>query len=136
MRRRADPLKPDYQQNIAAYSEADRMYDEGRFHEALRGFQSSLAADPSDGDALHAIGSCYDALEEPARAAAAYRKELELLPAERHPELHFNIGNALFDLGLYQDAMAEYRLVPEASSVWPKTLINMTLASKRLGHGG
>ena len=90
---------PDIDFNISSYSRADELYREGRFRDALRLFKASLAADPSDGAAFFAMGSCYDALRKPARAAAAYRSAMELLPPERHPALHFNIGNTFFDLG-------------------------------------
>lgn len=132
----ADHPNVDYERNIASYSEADRLYEEGKFVAALKSFKASLAADSSDGDALHAIGSCYDALKMPASAAAAYRQALELLPPTRHPALHFNIGNALFDLGRYQESLAEYHLIPKDSSVWHETETNIRLASERVGSGG
>lgn len=127
---------PDIEFNISAYSEADELYRAGRFREALRLFKASLDADPTDGDALHAIGSCYDALRKPARAAAAYRSAIALLPPDRHPALHFNIGNAFFDLGQYAEALAEYRLVPTDDSVWSAASKNTKLALHRMRDGG
>jgi len=126
----------DTELNISAYSEADKLYRVGRFHEALKLFKTSSAADPTDGDAFHAIGSCYDALGKPTLAAKAYRSAVKLLPVTRHPELRFNIGNAFFDLGQYAEALAEYRLVPIDSFVWPAASKNSSLASEMIGNEG
>jgi tetratricopeptide (TPR) repeat protein len=136
MRARLPDLGPDTELNISAYSEADVLYRAGRFREALRLFKTSSAADLTDGDAFHAIGSCYDALGKPALAAKAYRSAIKLLPLARHPELHFNIGNAFFDLGQYAEALDEYRLVPIDSSVWPAASKNSSLALEVIGNEG
>jgi len=126
----------DTKLNISAYSEADKHYHAGHFREALRLFNISSTADPADGDAFYAIGNCYDALDEPTLAAAAYRTAIKLLPSDRHPELHFNIGNAFFDLERYAEALAEYRLVPKDSSAWAAASKNRTLASELVGNVG
>lgn len=131
----ADPDKA-HELNIAAYSEGDECYRSGRYREALRLFQAALAADPLDGDAWHAIGSCYDALGKPAKAAAAYQEAISLLPVERHPDLQFNIGNAHLDLGQYSDALRMYDLIPRTSSVWSVASKKRALALQRLGNGG
>jgi len=136
MRSAAADREPDVELNISAFSEADELYRAGRFLEALRLFSVSLEADPTDGDAFHAIGSCYDALHKPAQAAMAYRSAITLLPPERHPALHFNIGNAFFDNGKYEEALAEYRLVPAGDAVWPAASKNAKLALERFSNGG
>ena len=131
----ADPDKA-HELNIATYSEGDECFKSGRYRKALKLFKVALAVDPSDGDAWHAIGSCYDALGKPAKAVAAYQEAMSLLPAERHPDLQFNIGNAHFDLGQYSDALRLYDLIPRTSSVWPVAAKNRALALQRLGNGG
>ena len=136
MKRDLADRETTFEFNISAYSEADRFYKSGQFREALKLFKAALGADPSDGDAYHAIGSCYDALLMPARAAAAYQSALPLVPSDRHPALHFNIGNAFLDLGRYREALAEYQLVPKQSPVWPTTSKNMKLALERIAVEG
>lgn len=131
----ADPDQA-HELNISIYSEGDKHFVAGRYRKALRLFKAALDADPSDGDTWHAIGSCYDALGQPNRAAAAYHAAMLLLPPERHPELRFNIGNAHFDLGEYSDALVQYALVPKASSVWPAAAKNRDLALRRMGNRG
>jgi len=127
---------PDIEFNTSAYSKADELYRASRFRDALRLFKASLEADPSDGEALFAMGSCYDALRKPARAAAAYRSAMELLPPDRHPALHFNVGNAFLDLGQYAEALEEYKMVPKGHAVWPAATRNANLALEKLGNGG
>lgn len=122
-----------HERNISQYSEGDDCFRQGRYREALKLFKAALDADPTDGDSWHAIGSCYDALGKPARAAAAYRHALPHLPADRHPDIHFNIGNSHLDLGQYADALVHYDLVPRASPVWPASARNRALALQRLG---
>jgi tetratricopeptide (TPR) repeat protein len=136
MRSRVADHGTDTELNISAYSEADELYRAGRFREALKLFKVSSAADLTDGDAFHAIGSCYDALGKPGLAAKAYRSAVKLLPVTRHPELHFNIGNAFFDLGQYAEALAEYRLVPIDCSVWPAASKNSNRALEMIGNEG
>lgn len=122
--------------NISAYSEADALFRAGRYREALKLFKAALDADVSDGDAWHAIGSCYDALGMPAKAAAAYRSAMSLLPRERHPDLHFNIGNAHFDLGEYEAALEQYEQVPKSSRAWASAAKNWALALASLADRG
>ena len=131
MRRAIADRDETHELNIATYSKGDELFVAGRYREALSLFKAALKADPSDGDALHAIGSCHDALGEPAKAAAAYRSAISLLPPERHPDLHFNIGNAHLDLGQYAEALEQYALVPKYSSIWPATEKNTALALQR-----
>ena len=127
---------PDPEFNVAAYSEADEFYRSGRYRDALRLFKTAADADPSDGDAFHAVGSCYDALHKPARAAAAYTIALGLLPIGRHPALHFNIGNAYFDQGRYHEALSEYEKVPPGHPVSPAARKNARLALERMTNVG
>jgi tetratricopeptide (TPR) repeat protein len=134
MRSRSAERQTDCQLNISAYYEADRLYRVGRYREALRVFRISADADPNDGDCWIAIGSCHDALKQPAKAEAAYRKALELSEPKRRPALNFNIGNSYFDRGLFADAIRHYDLVPKGHEVWPAADRNRQLALAELGR--
>ena len=133
MRSRSAERPTDYSLNISAYSEADELFRTGRYREALRLFQVSADADPTDGDCWMAIGTCHDALKQPVRAEAAYRKALELSEPQQHPALHFNIGNSYFDRGMFSEAVSCYGLVPKGHKVWPAAERNRQLALTELG---
>ena len=126
------PLSPEAAENLQAYALADRLYQKKQYRRALKLFKRAALADPTDGDAFHAIGSCHDMLGQPARAASAYLNALILSPAEKHPDLHFNIGNAYFDLHLYEQALAEYGKVPKSSPIWPLAQRNADRATERM----
>ncbi|QNN69449.1 tetratricopeptide repeat protein [Thermomonas carbonis] len=128
MTSRATERPPDYSLNISAYSDADDLFHCGRYKEALALFRNSADADPEDGDCWIAIGSCHDALKQPARAEAAYRKAMTLCEPEWHPALHFNMGNSCFDRGMYALAIQHYLRVPRGHKAWPDAERNRKLA--------
>jgi tetratricopeptide (TPR) repeat protein len=134
MRSRIASQNVDHQRNVEAYSQADHLFHAGRFRDALRLFQASAEADPSDYDAFMAIGNCWDALRKPKRAAEAFRQALVLAPESKRPDILFNLGNALFDLGLMREAVETFNLVAPGSSVAASAKRNAALATERLGN--
>jgi tetratricopeptide (TPR) repeat protein len=128
MKQSAADRPPNYPLNISAYSEADELFKAGRYREALRLFRESAEADIEDGDCWIAIGSCLDALKQPARAEAAYRKAMTLCEPEWNAALHFNIGNSHFDRGMYALAIQHYLRVPRGHKTWQAAELNRKLA--------
>jgi tetratricopeptide (TPR) repeat protein len=125
------PQDIDVELNIAAYSEADALYRKGRFREALRSFKCAAEADPEDSACWFAMGSCFDALKKPQRAELAYRKALSLAPEADHPALFFNIGNALFDQQLFDQAIIWYAKIPRSHGVFAAAKRNRNLAQSK-----
>lgn len=122
----------DVDLNIEAYAEADALYRKGRFREALRSFRRAAKADPEDSDCWFAMGSCFDALNQPKRAELAYRKALSLAPEADHPALFFNIGNALFDRQLFEEATLWYAKIPRGNKVHAAAERNRQLAESKI----
>ena len=122
---------PDIDSNIRSYSQADALYKAGRFRQALRLFKEAFESDPSDSDVAHAMGNCYDAMGQPARAAQAFQYALAIADGDKHPALHFNLGNAFYDMGQFANALTHYQLVPKGCEFWPAAKRNSELA---LGH--
>jgi tetratricopeptide (TPR) repeat protein len=122
----------DREFNDRAYTEADRLFEQGRYRDALRLFQAVAEADPSDGDAFMAIGNCWDALGKPQRAEQAFRQALALAAPNDHPSVLFNLGNALFDQALFAEALAAYQSVPSGIRVSESARRNAQLASQRI----
>jgi tetratricopeptide (TPR) repeat protein len=124
----------DHGLNIHAYSEADRLFGAGRFRDALRLFQASAAADPSDHAALMAIGNCWDALRKPTKAEESFRLALAVAPESEWPNILFNLGNALFDQGCMREAIEAFNSVPPGSHVAASAQRNAMLASEHLAN--
>ena len=119
--------------NIAAYLEADLLFRTGRFREALRLFEQAAYADPSDGLAHLAAGNCWDALGKPKRAEASYRAAQHYLPEDEKPSALYNLANALYDQGQYEEAIRLYRLVPKGTSAGELARKNLERALKHVG---
>lgn len=122
--------------NIEAYSDADRLFRSGRYRDALRLFQDAVHADPSDGLAHLALGNCWDALRKPKRAESSYRTAAELLPEAERSSAIYNLANALYDQGQYQEAVRLYRQVPKGTTTWELARRNLALAVKHLDDEG
>ena len=133
MRTRIDSLEAADAVNRQAYEEADRLYRSGRYREALRLFEIARDADPEDGDAHLAIGNCWDDLSKPKRAEAAYRSALACLPEAEKWKAIYNLGNALYDHGLYAAAIQVYRQVPAHTPAYEAAQKNRNRAAKQLG---
>lgn len=67
------------------FRQARRLLDEGRFQEACRRFEESLALASSPGTLLN-LGNCYQQPGDLLRALAAFQRALEEAPREPDPE--------------------------------------------------
>ena len=130
MRSRIAIRGADHDLNLSAYAEADRLFEQARFRDALRLFEAAAAADPEDGAAFMAIGNCWDALRKPKRAEQAFRTALRFSPPSDQPGILFNLGNALLDQGLFAQALAVYNSIPPGSSVSDSAHRNARLAAQ------
>lgn len=85
----------------------------GLFENAIRAFRRSLRAWEGDIQAMWALGNCYTEAKKPKRAEHFFRRALEL--EKFNPSIRFNLGNALFDQGRFDDAIVEYEAVAKTS---------------------
>jgi tetratricopeptide (TPR) repeat protein len=120
--------------NIEAYSDADRLFHAGRYREALRLFELAANAEPDDGQAHLAVGNCWGALGKAARAEASYRKAAHLLPENERPGAIYNLANAVFDQGRYEEAIILYKGIPKGTRVWELARKNLERALERIGE--
>lgn len=102
--------------NHAWYCLGDAYYRMGEYSSARDGFFKALRSRPSDIDALVAIANSYDALSKPRYAAHYLRRAMrearsQHLGREDVSRVAFNLGNALSDLGRYEEAVDAYRQV-------------------------
>jgi protein O-GlcNAc transferase len=85
----------------------DALQALGRWREAVARYQSALRCDPPLARAWFAAGCAEAAQHEYADAAFCLRKALEAAPG--WPEAHHNLGQALYNLGQVDHALAEFR---------------------------
>jgi tetratricopeptide (TPR) repeat protein len=122
------------------YGNADRMYAEGKFSDALAAYQRLLAA-PSGkagtGDIHARIGDCYFRLHNYQSALEAYRSALQNQKYSERPSTQYWIGFCSFLLGNDKDAVAEFLKIPEqypSSGMWVGTAYYWAgRASERMG---
>ncbi|OQW69575.1 MAG: hypothetical protein BVN34_04490 [Proteobacteria bacterium ST_bin12] len=97
--------------NHIAYARADQFYKRGRLFAAAKWFSVAVKEWPTDYQALWALGDTFSELKKPKKALNFYAKAIELAPAKEQSDLNYNLGNAFFDQGRYEKAIASYRKV-------------------------
>ena len=121
--------------NHTAYCKGDRLFKKGQWEEAGAQFEIAIQERPEDWQAMWALGNCHAELKKPRKAAQEFEQALTLADNDALPNLRFNLGNALFDLGRYEAAIEQYRLVPKGHHVARAANNNLARAERRL-HGG
>jgi tetratricopeptide (TPR) repeat protein len=118
--------------NHVAYVRGDKKFKEGRFAEAAKFLLIALEEWPEDWQAMDALGNSYSEMKKPRKAEQWFRQAIELAPVENRPDLIYNLGNALFDQGRFDEAIAAYSQVPRGHK--PRSLAerNIVLSMKRV----
>jgi tetratricopeptide (TPR) repeat protein len=122
---RADP-------NHVAYVRGDKKFKEGRFAEAAKYFLVALEEWPEDWQAMDALGNSYSEMKKPRKAEQWFRQAMAVAPSESRPDLIYNLGNALFDQGRFDEAIAMYSQIPRGHKTWCLAEKNIALAKRRL----
>jgi predicted O-linked N-acetylglucosamine transferase (SPINDLY family) len=88
--------------------------------EAEAACRQILQTAPDDADAWQLLGAVLARGRRPREGAQAMRRSLDL--NERQPGVHANLGNALFELGEYGEALAHFaraiELMPSLEAAW------------------
>ena len=93
--------------NHAWYLIGDANFREGRYLDAKVAFRRALSHWREDADAMMAIANCYTELGQPRYAIRYLEKALKFRPGDA--SLLFNLGNAFFDAGHFQQAVSTYK---------------------------
>lgn len=118
--------------NHAAYLKGDKLFKQGKFVDATAQFKIAIEEWPEDWQAMWALGNCFTELKRPRKAEEQFQAAILLAAADELPNLHFNLGNALFDQGKYDAAIAQYRLVPKGHHVARSAAKNIALAERKM----
>ncbi len=114
-------------QPASQYDEANRMYAEGKYSDALAAYQRVLTAHPGKADAgkiQSRIGDCHFQLHDYQSALHAYRSALQKQNYSERPPTQYWIGLCTLLLGNDKDAVAEFLKIPEqypSSGMWVGT---------------
>jgi Tfp pilus assembly protein PilF len=87
----------------------------GRFLDAARELEKTLAMGQDNGDAWSILGSVYKQMDEPDKAVPALRRAIELLPDQPSP--HINLAAILAARGDTAGAAAERKKAADLSRV-------------------
>ncbi len=124
-----------------AYNNANKLFAEAKYTEALHAYQSALstpAKNVSAGDVHSRIGDCYFKLQDYKNALNSYRVSLENQKPSLRPPTQYWIGFCAFLLGNDNEAVAEFLKIPElypASGMWVGTAYYWAgRASERMGR--
>lgn len=137
-RKRREDAKEACRTYIARKPDSPHGYDflsqlseqEGDLEEAERHLQDAIPPveddDKSVSARLNLLGRFYRRNLQLAKAVEVYEKALELEPDR--PELHFNIANALMDIGEVDPAIKHYRLTLDENPHHPDTHLHLGFA--------
>lgn len=87
----------------------------GAYESAVIDYTESIGMYPDLVSALYTRGRAYAALGETALAIADYNNAIRQMPAYANP--YWGIGDLLFDMGEYMDALDQYRVYVLAEAV-------------------
>ena len=88
------------------WDEANRLYEQGKYNEAVKLCNEVIALDPNYDKAYYIRGIAYDDLNDSDRAIADYTKAIALDP--NFAVAYYNRGRAYDDLKDYNSAIADY----------------------------
>ncbi|HWS89581.1 MAG TPA: tetratricopeptide repeat protein [Pyrinomonadaceae bacterium] len=109
----------------SAFARATQLHEAGKLEEAIRAYQSILAANPGRADVRSNLGAAYSRLGRYEEAIGQYKQALGLDP--RNQAIRFNLSLAYYKAALFEEAAAELsRFVAAAPADLPERL-NATL---------
>src|SRR5690606_27516532 len=111
---------------------ANALFEQGRFEEAIRCCQQSLAYDASDAGAHNILGSILLSINRLSDAVDSFRSALVLQP--NNPQVLNNLGNALQKMRNTEAAIDCYRNALRLRENYPEAHNNLGLGLKQLGR--
>lgn len=108
---------------IKHFNDGNRLFYEGRLHEAAASYRAALALVPNHPAVHNNLGNALKELGDHTGAAASYRRALALDP--NHYRAHFNLGMVLEAQGEFGEAVARYRRAIAIKPDYAKAYNNM-----------
>ena len=114
------------------YNEGCRLLQAGKFADALKMFQLSVALNPKLADGWNNVGFCANHLDKLEEAEAAFRKALEFDP--RKMISWCNLGNLLKDTSRFEEALEAYERAARINHKFPGVWRGQMLVLSYLDH--
>ena len=114
--------------NHAWYVVGDILAKTERYQDAINAFKKSFKHQSSDIEAIWAIATCYSDLGKPSLSKFYLLKAIKIDKGKNKDELTYDLGNALFDLKKYDEAIKAYRKVSK------KNMEIYSLATANIKH--
>jgi len=97
--------------NHAWYCVGCAYFELGDFNAAKKAFLNAYRYNPDDIQCLIACGNCFSEMKKPKLAEKILKKALaKKAKKKEEATITYNLGNALFDQGLYDEAIKSYSL--------------------------
>ncbi|MEP9317393.1 tetratricopeptide repeat protein [Pseudomonas sp. LABIM340] len=98
-------------ENHAWYIAGDIFFKSSNYEMAIHSFKKALESRIDDIEAYRALANSYSAIGAPEKSCDQLKIALQFAPND--PALNYNLGNALFDIGDYKQAIKAYEKVPQ-----------------------
>lgn len=114
--------------NHSAYLHGVEHFKATNFYLAAQSFSEALEYWPDDPQAWFALGNCYDKIGKPRKAEHCFRTSLKHSPPEKVSDVHYNLGNSLYDRNDFDAAIELYRQIPDAHPIYEMAQKNLKRA--------
>jgi len=111
--------------------EANRLFQEGKFEEALAAYGKAAAQSPQDAVIQYNIGVTLMALDRVDEAIGAFKRTIEIQP-ENIPALK-GLGQIYGKMRLYEESVRFYSQATMISSTDPEAFFNLGVGQMNLG---
>jgi outer membrane protein OmpA-like peptidoglycan-associated protein len=113
---------------ISFYEAGLKQYELFDFDKAIVNLEEATQADPQFMEAWLGLADVYDRTQNKTRVIECYKKAMAIKPSF-FPNGYFNLGNALFSTGNYQEAIENYNLFLKYKSIEQRFMLS---AMKRI----
>lgn len=120
--------------NHSAYLRGVEHFKATNYYLAAQSFSEALGYWLEDPQAWFALGNCYDAMGKPKDAERCFRTALDHSPPEKMPDVHYNLGNSLYDQGRFLTAVDFFEKIPKNHPIYREAQKNRSRALEQLAE--
>ncbi|MBE3144286.1 MAG: tetratricopeptide repeat protein [Planctomycetes bacterium] len=128
----AEPMKVEEIPGKKELREANKLFQEGKYDEALAAYQQAADQAPEDSIVQYNTGVAFMALGKVEEAIAAFKKTLEIQP-ENHQALKY-LGQIYGGMKAFDESVKFYSRAAKISSIDPEVFYNLGVGHMNLGN--
>ena len=103
---------------------------DGQYDRALKFYEEATTKDPTNTQAWHGLGHCYDGLGKPDRVISVYERAIQIHPED--PELRFELGNYHYKMGQLEEAAAAFENATRIDPDYAEALSRLAIVQTEL----